>query len=121
MTSRRTLFLSKSLRFGFEIVNEIFHQRVHFIFGPVPVLGRKSVEREIFDADFARRADDFARGIRAAPMTLDARQTMLLRPAAVAVHDDGDVLRQRRAGFGAQMCSGRTHFAWMQITRLVAP
>ena len=45
----------------------------------------------------------FARRIRADAMALDARQTALLRPAAVAVHDDGDVPRQERGGFGAQM------------------
>ncbi len=32
----------------------------------------------------------------AAAVALDARQAALLRPAAVAVHDDGDVLRQPR-------------------------
>ena len=90
-------------RLGLEIVDEIFHQRIHLVLGPVPVLGGKGVEREILDAEFPRRADDFARRIRAAPVPLDARQTMLFRPAPVAVHDDGDVLRQRRAGFGAQM------------------
>ena len=35
------------------------------------------------------------------PVPLDARQTALLRPAAVAVHDDGDVARQLDGGFGA--------------------
>ena len=50
-----------------------------------------------------RRADDFARRIRAAPVSLHARQAVLLCPTPVAVHDDGDMLRQRRAGLGAQM------------------
>ena len=97
-------------RFGLEIVDEIFHQRIHFVLGAVPILGGKSVEREIFDAEFARRANDRPRRFRALPMTLDARQAALLRPAAVAVHDDGDMLRQRRLGFGAQMWSG-THLS----------
>jgi hypothetical protein len=44
--------------------------------------------------------------VRADAMSLDARQAVLLRPATVTVHDDGDVLRQRRAGFGAQMGCG---------------
>ena len=52
-------------RLGFEVMDEIFHQRVHLVLGPVPVLGRKGVEREIFDAQFARGADDDARGFRA--------------------------------------------------------
>ena len=52
-------------RFGSEIVDEIFHQRVHFVLGPVRVLGGKGVEREILDAEFAGGADDDARGFRA--------------------------------------------------------
>jgi hypothetical protein len=51
-------------------------------------------------------------------MPLDARQAVLLGPATVAVHDDGDVLRQRRPGFCAQMGSGGTHVACPQITRI---
>ena len=96
-------------RFGLEVVDEIFHQRVHLVLGPVPILGGKRVEREILDAELARRADDFARRIRAAPVPLHARQSVLLGPAPVAIHDDGDVLRQRRAGLGAQRCGGGTH------------
>ena len=52
-------------RLGLEIVDEIFHQRVHLVLGPVPVLDRKRVEREILDAQFARGADDGARRFRA--------------------------------------------------------
>jgi len=39
-------------------------------------------------------------------------------PMPVAVHDDGDVLRQRCAGFGAQMGCGGTHSVCQQITRI---
>ena len=88
-------------RLGLEIVDEIFHQRVHLVFRPIPILRGKRVEREILDAEFARRADDFARRIRAAPVALDARQVARLRPAPVAVHDHRDVAREIRGGFGA--------------------
>jgi hypothetical protein len=43
-------------------------------------------------------------------MTFDAGQAALLRPTAVAVHDDRHVLRQRSFGLGRQMRSGGTHF-----------
>ncbi len=89
------------LRLGLEIVDEIFHQRVHLVLRTVPILGGKRVKREIFDAEFAGGADDFARGIRAAPVALDARQVARLRPAAVAVHDHRDVARKTGGGFGA--------------------
>ena len=90
-------------RLGLEVMDEIFHQRIHLVLGPVPVLGGKGVEREIFDAEFAGGADDFARRIGATPVPLDAGQMPCPGPAAVAVHDDGNVLRQRRLGFRAEM------------------
>jgi hypothetical protein len=36
-------------------------------------------------------------------MALNAGQMTLARPAAIAVHDDRDVARQRGLGFGTQM------------------
>ena len=97
------------LRLGLEVVNKIFHQRVHLVFRTIPILRRKRVKREIFDAEFAGGADDFARGIRAAPVALDARQVPRLGPAPIAVHDHSDVAREIRGGFGAQMWNGETH------------
>ena len=38
--------------------------------------------------------DDFARGLYSGAVSCDARQVTALRPAAVAVHDDGEVLGQ---------------------------
>ena len=35
--------------------------------------------------------DDLADGLRARPMSREPREPALLRPATVAVHDDGDV------------------------------
>ena len=32
-------------RLGLEVVDEIFHERIHFVFGPVPILDGKGVER----------------------------------------------------------------------------
>jgi hypothetical protein len=49
-------------------------------------------------------------------MPFDARQVALLCPAAIAVHDDGDVARQRGFGFCAEMSSLRTHRIELQVT-----
>ena len=38
--------------------------------------------------------DDFARSFHAGAMPGDARQMAALRPAAIAVHDDGEMLGQ---------------------------
>ena len=42
----------------------------------------------------AERLDDVADRVDAGAVPFDARQMALRRPAAVAVHDDGDVRRQ---------------------------
>ena len=55
------IILVEIFRLGLEIMNEILHQRVDFILGPVPVLDRKRVEGEILDADLARRANEQVR------------------------------------------------------------
>ena len=50
----------------------------------------------IANAHFAGGAHGLAQRLDAAPMPLPARQPARRRPAAVAIHDDGDVPRHRR-------------------------
>jgi hypothetical protein len=73
------------------------HQHRHLVLGPVPVLGGKGVEREVTDADRVRGPHDRARGLDALVVAGDPRQAPLGRPAAVPVHDDGDVGRHALA------------------------
>ena len=71
---------------------------VRDLFGrPAPVLGREAVEGQVPDAELAGRAHRPPDRLDAAPMALEARQAALGRPAAVAVHDDGDVGRHALA------------------------
>src|SRR6266403_771559 len=84
--------------FALEIMDEIFHQGIYFVLWTVPVLDRKSIERQVFDAEFAGGADDDAGGFSASAVALNAGQVFLACPATVSIHDDGDVPRQR--GFG---------------------
>ena len=62
-----------------------------------PVLRREGVERENFDAVIGGRLQRAPDRFGAGAMAGDARQPALLRPAAVAVHDDGDVARDGSA------------------------
>jgi len=82
------------------------HQQRDLVGRPAPVFGREAVERQKRDADFARRAHRAAHGFDSAAMALVARQAARLRPAAVAVHYDGDVAR-RLAGRMAVFDHGR--------------
>ena len=80
--------------FALEIMDEIFHQRIHFVLWPVPVLDGKGIKREVFDAEFAGGADDDAGRFSAGAMPLNAGQMFLACPATVSIHDDGDMSRQ---------------------------
>ena len=54
----------------------------------------RSVEREAWQLQTRAGFDDFARGFYSGAVSCNARQVAALRPAAVAVHDDGEVLGQ---------------------------
>src|SRR5438876_3335994 len=84
--------------FALEIMDEIFHQRIHFVLWPVPVLDGKSIERQVFDSELAGGANDDAGGFSAGAMALNARQVTLACPASVSIHDDGNMSWQRGLG-----------------------
>ena len=69
------------------------HQVADLFLGPLPVFGAESVERHRVDAEVARRAHDRPHRLDAGLVTGDAGQQPLFRPAAIAVHDDGDMAR----------------------------
>ena len=75
---------------------------------PLPVLAAETVERQLADAQPATLLDRGATLCDAAGVALDARQAALLRPAAIAVHDDGDVVRQSlrlQSGLGQRVAA----------------
>src|SRR3546814_14602722 len=69
------------------------HQVADLLFGALPVFRRKGIERHRLDAEVAGGAHDRPHRFHPRAMAGDARQVALLRPAAVAVHDDGDMAR----------------------------
>ena len=89
------LLRSSVLELEPDVALQQHHQRVHFGTRALPVLDRERVERQHVDAEPRRGFDDVADRIDAGAVPFDARQMALRRPAAVAVHDDGDVRGQR--------------------------
>ena len=81
-------------KFAFQIFAEQAHQEIHFGLGAAPVFEREGVEGEARQLQARAGFDDFARGFYSGAVSGDARQVAALRPAAVAVHDDGEVLGQ---------------------------
>ena len=70
------------------------HQHPHFGAWTRPVLGRKGVNRQDFDAIFDARAQNAAQIFRPVTVSFGARQPARFRPAPVAIHDDGDMPRE---------------------------
>src|SRR5207253_3478527 len=77
--------------FLLECPQKELHQDRYLLGRAAPVLARKSKERQKVDAAFDARAHRSADGLDALAVAGYARQHALLRPAAVAIHDDRDV------------------------------
>ena len=70
------------------------HQKVDLGLRAPPVLQRKRVQRQRLDLQPGAGLDHLAGGLYAGAVPGHPRQVAPLRPAAVAVHDDGDMLRE---------------------------
>src|SRR5207244_1210664 len=81
-----------------EVLAEQRHQEVELRLWPLQFFDAEAVERELADAEPAALLDGRANALDAAAVALDARQAALPGPAAVAVHDNGDVPRQPLRG-----------------------
>ena len=81
-----------------------------------PILRGESVEGQAFDPRLAGGAQHRAGGLGAGAVAGGARQAPRLRPAAVAVHDDGDVARgtERAVRPGAGRLGG--HFCRISLS-----
>src|SRR3546814_4162492 len=97
------------------------HQVADLIGGAFPVFAGKGVERQHLYAEVGRGLHDAAHRLHTPAMTHDARQETPLRPAAVAIHDDGDMAG---AGMPARHClparRGRAHLPRISFSLAVA-
>lgn len=83
------------------------HQRVDFLRWTIPIFLRKGVDRQGLDAKFKTVGNEFPDGLDAFPMTGNTGQPAEFCPAAVSVHDHGNVLREEvRFELGGQFVVG---------------
>ena len=78
-----------------DVLLEQVHQRRDLRRRAVPVFLGEREQRQDFDARLDRAFDRFAHRLHPGPVTERARQPAFIGPAAVAVHDDRDVARNR--------------------------
>ena len=77
-----------------QVVGIEVHQGVDFRLGPLPVLDAERVQRQRLHAEIDAALGDGFRRLGPLAVSFVAGQILALRPAAVAIHDDGDVARQ---------------------------
>ena len=103
--------------FAFQHLEEQLHQEGHFIGRTAPVLAAEGEQRQIFHTHLAACLDHFAHRLHSALVPHDARHEALLRPAPIAIHDDGDVTRDSSdVGNGAGGTEKRQrHYRWLVL------
>ncbi len=79
--------------FGPRCLQKKSHQGVHLVLRTVPVLRRESVEGQRLDACLTGGLEEWRENLYSSPVAGGSGEPVLLCPAAVAVHDDGDVAR----------------------------
>ena len=72
---------------------EKLEEEAHLGFRPLPVLLGEGIDRDVGDVLRPAGAHQLAHGVHTGKMALGARKSALAGPAAVAVHDHGDMLR----------------------------
>src|ERR671913_2170596 len=88
------------------------HEETHLVGAALPVLGREGVGRQVPHAHFDGTGDDVEQRGLTGLVALGPRQTPRVGPAAVAVHDDGDVARHPVEGDGGRSGTGRVGKGW---------
>src|SRR5690606_28520971 len=74
-----------------DVLLEQAHERVDLFGGPLPVLLAEREQRQDLDTRVQRTLDHLANGRHSGCVSQRPRQRAPAGPAAVAVHDDGDM------------------------------
>ena len=80
-----------------EILGKEAHEEIDLIMRPLPVFRGKRIDRQNFQLQIDRCIQNIMQRIHTRAMTDRAQEALPLRPASVAVHDDGNMARQARA------------------------
>jgi len=76
-----------------QIFSQHAHQGIDFVTRPLPVLSRKRIKSQRAETQPGARVNRSADRFDAGTMSGNSRLTAQRCPTAIAVHDDGDVLR----------------------------
>ena len=88
--------------FFFQIRHEQAHEAADFFLWAFPVLGAEGKEAQLRNAHFCAGLDNVTHSLCARGMAQSGGHEALFGPATVAIHDDGNVLRQGVGGWMGQ-------------------
>jgi hypothetical protein len=86
-------FGTKPRSFLTDISTEKPHETLDLLNRSLPILGGKGEQRKMGDAEIGAALHNFAHTIGPAPVALQSRQSAVLCPTPVAIHDYGDMRR----------------------------
>ena len=86
-----------STHLALQCSGEQTHEQRHFLRGATPVLRAKGEQREVGHTAGNASLDDTAHCLDSLGMTRNTRQVARGRPAAIPVHDDGNMGRDQRS------------------------
>ena len=81
-------------QFFAQVLAQQTHEEINFSFRAAPILHRKRIQGEGRDIEPSARFNDRPSRLHTSTVPRDSRQVAPLRPAPIAVHDHGDVLRE---------------------------
>ena len=77
-----------------QVLREELHEELDLRTRALPVLCREGVDRQGLDAQIDGSLEDVLERLDARLVARRADEALALRPASIAIHDDGDVARQ---------------------------
>ena len=77
-----------------EVFAQQTHNGPHFLLGSLPIFRGKGVDGQVIQADVFAVGGDGAEGLRTGGVSGRSGHPPFLGPAAVAIHDDGNVTGQ---------------------------
>jgi len=95
--------------FSQQILVQQFHQKIEFGFGTLPVFATEAIKRQLTQSETTTFFNRHADTLYSTAMALDPGQAAQVGPAAIAVHDYGNMSRHEGridSGFG-QALQGR--------------
>ena len=100
-------FFVQLRQFAVDHILENIHQALDFFTRAAPILGGKSIDGQVFNAELNTCGYDAAKILSAGAVADQARQAASECPTSIPIHNDGDVGGNLRRGGRRLFCHNR--------------